>query len=798
MTSIQSKYSLIYDGTLDKLVQAVLFATAIIFAASRSLEFQILSVSAGLGWTLFIFLFPVLIKVQSKLIFKLFWRNKLSGQAWSERQGAMIHVEYLLSIVIAVNSLILLTLLTNNLTPEWNVLILVLVLLTPFGLLKLHIQKRWFVFTLELRLLLIISIVYILGHYFESLTLNIALFAGGLLLSVLLVKTSIRVLLTMAVVTGVVIFLNSFDHSLALIFLSGFYLSLLIAPILLRAIPSWLSPFYLAYDFNKWICQEDWTPSDPKIESDLDYLKGNIDLKKKLINHEVRNTFRLVGENATIQLAEQNGKIKLAVGLDAKEVGDGSLSMKSGEKVLLKRELSSLNQGWNEVSLDVGSNDKNLEINLDTNQKNIYFEAPFYIPANKKQKKNIVVIVMDALSQDVMSTYNKEGVDVSHIDQFFNQGAIYNDAYVQGEWTTAAFANMLTAQYSSHHRTTHRFDGFKHRLKPEFKTLPEVFMENGYNTYFYSGSRRVSHRVGYDRGFRRVFCDEYTNMMNHDVTYKAIDVLNDNSGVDNFLMLHYMDTHGPPTFWSSIRDADSNFRTKKVEEVYRKDPKEWEDLYRNQVKEADLGLGILLNYLDQPKYRDNTAVVLTSDHGQLLHYADSIEGDVLSQLEPLLVKRMTNVPLMVHCPWKENMQRGNIDGLLEAGIDLYPSMLDLAEIEYQPQGYGRSYIGTDKSPFSPKDVVVTESIYEGKVQRLIMNSEEDLHYESFNWNDKSPEMIERTWKKTHQRRDKGFYDTEFLKLTDDEGLKNLFNNKIKERNLIGPTDDPRIYYGMDK
>jgi arylsulfatase A-like enzyme len=269
--------------------------------------------------------------------------------------------------------------------------------------------------------------------------------------------------------------------------------------------------------------------------------------------------------------------------------------------------------------------------------------------------------------------------------------------------------------------------------------------------------------------------------MNWDATYAALDALDRGYGQNNFLFLHFMDVHGPPLFWSHWRDARSVFRNHSIEYLFRKeDPAEYDLIYLNQVAEFDRAMGLLLSYLSSPRWSDQVSVVLLADHGQ--PQLPSTEDPVAAK-DPVLSERMIHVPLLVKCPWRPDLAGRRFDGLTEVGIDLYSSLLDLAGITAKRPVHSRSFIPSPGQSYMGKPFVITESIYEGRLQRIIRSTRE-LFYRSFSWRIPG-EREERLWQIAADQRYRECMDQNMEK----------FRKIERDLNLVCEQDNPRDYYG---
>ena len=566
--------------------------------------------------------------------------------------------------------------------------------------------------------------------------------------------------------------------------------------LLLVAIPlPWVSRSLLqTVAMSLWRMRFDRTPSDSVRTADWQSQGFNCLKKTHNETGDLRNAIELASGKNRITLP--NGKGTIRSGLFIEDPSCYSMEqirMRLNGRLMLDRPLSSLSEGWNDLwdmhlsatekQWDDKATSNDLIVEIDSPKAEVFMEAPAIVHPNSDARL-VLLLVVDGLRRDSLGIYGAQDVQTTNIDRFFgDSGWISDNAWSQGEWTTAVIASMFTSQYSSHHKVTNRYEGFKNSLPMTNATLAEVFQRHGWHTFYSAGSRRTSQAVGYDRGFDRVLLQAYTNMMNWNSLYPLVNELDRHRGEEIFAVLHLMDVHGPPLFWSSRRDRGGRFRTIPVCDLYRdRQPEQFDRLYKNQVEEFDLAFGILCGYL-QREFGDSCAVVMTADHGQhqLAPPTDPIAG-----IDRMLGTRMLNVPLAVRCPWRPDLAGCRSNGLVEASVDLYPTLLEIAGLEGPSSDYARSFLPGKGEETVGKEYAVSESIYEGVVQRVIRNRDA-LHYERFDWR-KRDKSDERVWLKNADEyiEQKGQARQSLLK---------QFRHVRDSRKLVGPDDDPLEYYG---
>ncbi len=118
---------------------------------------------------------------------------------------------------------------------------------------------------------------------------------------------------------------------------------------------------------------------------------------------------------------------------------------------------------------------------------------------------------------------------------------------------------------------------------------------------------------------------------------------------------------------------------------------QWRDMvqaYLACVSFADHQIGRVLDALDQSPYRDNTVIVLWSDHGYHLGEKNTFQKQSLWQ-------RSSHVPLVIAGPGVSSGARcERLVGL----IDLYPTLVEMCGLPANPSNQGRSLLPLLQQP----------------------------------------------------------------------------------------------------
>lgn len=335
--------------------------------------------------------------------------------------------------------------------------------------------------------------------------------------------------------------------------------------------------------------------------------------------------------------------------------------------------------------------------------------------APPEARPNIVVVLIDTLRRDHLSTYGYDRTTTPFIDSLSANGLVFDDAVSQAPWTGASMASLWTSRYPSEVGGTIRpdEDGVRflgrtasENLTRTVPTLAELLRSEGYRTIAVLANGYAGASLGLLRGFdsrwqKRVSADKLT-----DAAIEKLDAEGDTPGDRPFfLYLHYIDTHEPlqpPEPYASL------FATGKAE------PHDWtlrgwrfdkrsDDrttpeftrfrdhklaLYDGAIRFVDAQVQRLAEHIEKRGDGDDTVFVIASDHGEEFWDHAEFQKDV--HLDPRgiagvghghsLFAELTGVPLVLHGP---GVPKGRVRELVR-NIDLAPSLLGLAGLEGPP------------------------------------------------------------------------------------------------------------------
>ncbi|HPU98645.1 MAG TPA: sulfatase, partial [Candidatus Hydrogenedentes bacterium] len=305
------------------------------------------------------------------------------------------------------------------------------------------------------------------------------------------------------------------------------------------------------------------------------------------------------------------------------------------------------------------------------------------------KRPNVLWIVLDACRAKQLSCYGYERPTTPIIDEIARQGTRFARHYAQSYCTYYSVPSYLTGRYFVAPCLEEGDVNYPPaQLMPEDRLLPERFRENGYFTWCVTGHPLFSRRARIAKAFEKF--DVLTPARPHvnKVTFEQLNEhIRETSGPlrePYFLYVHAMDTHFPhvvlPPFdrWVPRNKAETVV-TGKGEEAARffdrpLTSNEYQTLlgvYDGDLAYADYQIGILLKTLHDSKALDNTIIIISSDHGELLGEGKMI-GHPSQPPDELL-----HVPCVMAGP---GLNRGAVITSLTENTDLAPTLAALCRL----------------------------------------------------------------------------------------------------------------------
>lgn len=332
-----------------------------------------------------------------------------------------------------------------------------------------------------------------------------------------------------------------------------------------------------------------------------------------------------------------------------------------------------------------------------------------------RQAPNILILILDTLRAKNMSTYGYPINTTPNLDYFAAESVLFNRSISPATWTVPSHACLLSGLYLSQHRieTINGDREFNERIV----TLPEALRTQGYHSVAFSQNMLFSPDNHLEEGF-----DEFHNVedfLKARATTRLIQQLANDSIRPVHLTARYIRKMIAPRLildniydWINVNGGDtpffilanvlaphfpwtlpprfiprgdglspkhllrSEFLTLKkqwefnsgIRPVTDEHRRIWRTLYDAAIKHVDSEIGRFLGRLRNKKVWDNTIIVITSDHGEMMGEYHDIVGHMLCLHDNLI-----HVPLIIHHP--DYPMGMKIDGVVQTH-DLYPSALE--------------------------------------------------------------------------------------------------------------------------
>jgi len=337
-----------------------------------------------------------------------------------------------------------------------------------------------------------------------------------------------------------------------------------------------------------------------------------------------------------------------------------------------------------------------------------------------KDQKNVIVLVLDSLRKDRISPYNSEVDFTQNFEEISKSSEIYHNVAAQAPWTLPSHASIFTGEYPWEHGATQR----NIHLETNKKVLAEKFREKGYRTDLITPNAWISPSKGTSQGFDNVenflglagggrcqkLFEKLTKMFNklgkderelvasafNSITEKFQDFTKSRMTVERtkqyledvdtdknfFLFVNLMSSHepyepsDPPEEYLERHGVEDKSQVPETEEDYLNgvgnDGEIWKT-YNAAVEYTDDLIGEIYTSIEENGLKEDTVIVLLSDHGQALG-DDNIFSHQFTVTESVI-----NTPLIIDRPELEESE--HLDGLYELRqlYDLIPYVAGISD-----------------------------------------------------------------------------------------------------------------------
>ncbi len=303
------------------------------------------------------------------------------------------------------------------------------------------------------------------------------------------------------------------------------------------------------------------------------------------------------------------------------------------------------------------------------------------VPAGRP---NLLLIVVDTLRYDHLHCYGHDRETSPRIDALASESIRFERAYSTGPWTKPSIGSLHTGLYPSHHRS----DKMLRPLPETAETLAETLAAAGYRTGAVVSHSLIGSKHNFDQGFEEFVESEargHHHVSTAAVTDQAISLMDDldSRGDPFFLFVHYFDPHDtyqphPEYGYASkgagrIKPGMGSGPLRKLDPAPQGDEVQLlRDLYDEEIRHTDAGIGRLLEALRKAGHDANSLVILTADHGE-----EFLERGWLGHGNSLF-EELIRVPLLIRPPRAKAAQR--VIRQPVSTVSLVPTILDILNV----------------------------------------------------------------------------------------------------------------------
>jgi arylsulfatase A-like enzyme len=391
---------------------------------------------------------------------------------------------------------------------------------------------------------------------------------------------------------------------------------------------------------------------------------------------------------------------------------------------------------------------QNCELDMNTKQSLRWLLAVFFVlfagetitRAESAAKPNIVLFFVDDFGQRDLTCYGSTLYETPHMDRLAVEGMRFTNAYAAYPRCVPSRQGLLSGKYPCRIENESIKSGDRrHHLPLSEVTFGEALKQHGYRTC-YIGKWHLGKEGGDPgaQGFDTVIhagsagaTDDYFfpfptekglsvinpvdgkegDYLTDRLTDKAVEYIASQKYAPFLLVLAHYAVHTPlqapeditKKYQRKLRkagiavggkkhDADMVTDRQGVTKTAQNNP-----TYAAMVEKTDDSLGRIMRALKDAGIEDNTAIILTSDHGGLSTRGLNSGRVLATSNAPLrqgkgsIFEGGTRVPLIVKWPGK--IKPGATSSVQVTGTDHYPTMLEIAGAPLRPKQHidGRSY-----------------------------------------------------------------------------------------------------------
>ncbi len=310
---------------------------------------------------------------------------------------------------------------------------------------------------------------------------------------------------------------------------------------------------------------------------------------------------------------------------------------------------------------------------------------------NNHQNNNVVLFLFDATNPAHLGCYGYSKPTSPVIDSVAADGLIWENAIAQAVSTLPSTGSLLTGLYPEAHGMV-----IKRRVLPgSFKTMAEHFRESGFRTALFTANPNASPLSGYDQGFEKVWNLRQGRSVSADEFVEPFkDWITQVQSQRFFAYLHIREPHwpyNPPTEYVARFYDGPPFHLAELHPFQIPPADKQQQVlaaYDANLAFADAQLGKMLDYMRLLNLRNNTIIVILSDHGEAF-WQHGKQGH-----NHFVNEETARIPLIIRFP-DEPEWKGQREPAVVGSLDLLPTFADIFSFSRK----GLAFHGQSLLPF---------------------------------------------------------------------------------------------------
>lgn len=302
---------------------------------------------------------------------------------------------------------------------------------------------------------------------------------------------------------------------------------------------------------------------------------------------------------------------------------------------------------------------------------------------------NVLVLSIDSLRADRMADRGYKNDVMPNVTAFAKTAANFKRFYATSSYTSMSLGGFLAGRYPSELKRSGYFFG----VYPEEETFfPELLQKAGVRTmsaqaHFYFAKEKAGFHQGFD------IWDILPGLKKSNTTDENIT-----SPAHTEIILKHLgaaeNTKGRFFAWYHLLDPHDQYMTHPEGKDFGKSASE---KYDGELFFTDMHVGKILSFVDAQPWGKNTAVIITSDHGEGFGehkmYRHGFE----------IWENLTHVPLLIRIPGV----KGRVVEEPRGMVDLAPTILELFGLPEPADMQGKSLVAEVKGADpGARDVIV--------------------------------------------------------------------------------------------